>query len=91
MLFYGLSPFGQVILYVILLVKPLRAGYTVCYFTALTPSGRLYCMLFYRLSPFGQVILYVILQVKPLRAGYTVCYLQVKPLRAGYTVCYFTG
>ena len=28
-----LSPFGQVILYVILQVKPLRAGYTVCYFT----------------------------------------------------------
>ena len=54
-----LSPFGQVILYVILQVKPLRAGYTVCYFTV---------------SPFGQVILYVILQVKPLRAGYTVCY-----------------
>ena len=31
MLFYSLSPFGQVILYVILQVKPLRAGYTVCY------------------------------------------------------------
>ena len=43
MLFYGLNPFGQVILYVkplragytvcYLQVKPLRAGYTVCYFT----------------------------------------------------------
>ena len=38
MLFYRLNPFGQVILYVILQVKragyTLRAGYTVCYFTA---------------------------------------------------------
>ena len=48
MLFYRLNPFGQVILYVILRVKPLRAGYTVCYFTV---------------SPFGRVILYVILQL----------------------------